>query len=121
LTALIRLTKASKAERDEIPPGTLYLLILKTLSVRGRLHGYEIAEGIQQASDDVLQVEEGSLYPALQRMLLKGWVNAQWGVTAGNRRARYYTLTQAGRRQLQVETSQFERVMGAISRVVQTA
>ena len=118
MAALIR--KTSKSERDEIPPGTLYLLILKTLSVRGRLHGYGIAEGIQQSSDDVLQIEEGSLYPALQRMLLKGWVVAEWGVTVGNRRARYYTLTQSGRRQLQAEISQFERVMGAITRVVQT-
>jgi len=120
MAALSRLGKDLRADRDEIPPGTLYLLILKTLSVRGRLHGYEIAEGIQQASDDVLQVEEGSLYPALQRMLLKGWVNAEWGVTAGNRRARYYTLTQLGRKQLQAEISQFERVIGAITRVVQT-
>ena len=121
MAALIRLGKNARTERDEIPPGTLYLLILKTLSVSGRLHGYEIAEGIQQASDDVLQVEEGSLYPALQRMLIKGWVTAEWGVTAGNRRARYYTLTASGRKQLVAEVNQFERVMGAVSRVVQTA
>ena len=107
--------------RDEIPPGTLYLLILKTLARSGRLHGFEIADSIQQTSDDVLQVEEGSLYPALQRMLIKGWVTAEWGVTAGNRRARYYQLTAAGRKQLAVELSQFERVMSAIARVIQTA
>lgn len=107
--------------RDEIPPGTLYLLILKTLARQGRLHGYEIADSIQRTSDDVLQVEEGSLYPALQRMLIKGWVNAEWGVTAANRRARYYRLTPAGRKQLAVEMSQFERVIGAITRVIQTA
>lgn len=107
--------------RDEIPPGTLYLLILKTLARHGELHGYEIAESIEQTSDDVLQVEEGSLYPALQRMLVKGWVTAQWGVTAGNRRARYYQLTSAGRKQLAVELSQFDRVMGAIARVIQVA
>lgn len=107
--------------RDEIPPGTLYLLILKTLALQGRLHGYEIASSIQQRSDDVLQVEEGSLYPALQRMLIKGWVKAEWGTTAGNRRARYYTLTPAGRKQMTVEMSQFERVMGAVARVIQTA
>jgi PadR family transcriptional regulator PadR len=106
--------------RDEIPPGTLYLLILKTLVVRGESHGYEIAEAIQRSSDDVLQVEEGSLYPALQRMLIKGWVTAEWGTTAGNRRARYYKLTAAGRKQLGVEVSQFERVMGAVARVIQT-
>jgi len=107
--------------RDEIPPGTLYLLILKALVLRGELHGYEMAEFIESGSDDVLQVEEGSLYPALQRMLIKGWVTAKWGVTAGNRRARYYQLTAAGRRQLAAEISQFERVMGAIARVIQTA
>lgn len=121
MAALIRRGKTPVTERDEIPPGTLYLLILKTISVGGRLHGYEIADGIQRSSDDVLQVEEGSLYPALQRMLIKGWVSAEWGVTAGNRRARYYTLTSEGRKQLQVEISQFERMMGAIARVVQTA
>ena len=107
--------------RDEIPPGTLYLLILRTLARSGQLHGYEIANSIQQISQDVLQVEEGSLYPALQRMLIKGWVTAKWGTTAGNRRARYYQLTAAGRKQLGVEISQFERVMAAIARVIQTA
>jgi PadR family transcriptional regulator, regulatory protein PadR len=107
--------------RDDIPPGTLYLLILKTLARYGELHGFEIANSIQQTTDDVLQVEEGSLYPALQRMLIKGWVVARWGTTAGNRRARYYQLTAAGRKQLTVEITQFERVMGAIARVIQTA
>lgn len=107
--------------RDEIPPGTLYLLILKTLARRGELHGYEIAKTIQQSSEDVLQVEEGSLYPALQRMLVKGWVKADWGTTAENRRARYYRLTALGRKQLEIEQSQFERVVNAITRVIQTA
>lgn len=107
--------------RDEIPPGTLYLLILKTLAKRGELHGYEIAKSIQQNSEEVLQVEEGSLYPALQRMLIKGWVKAYWGTTTENRKARYYRLTTAGRKQLQVEQSQFERVVNAITRVIQTA
>lgn len=107
--------------RDEIPPGTLYLLILRTLARRGEMHGYEIANSIQQTSEDVLQVEEGSLYPALQRMLIKGWVTAKWGTTAGNRRARYYRLTAAGRKQLEVEVSQFDRVVQAITRVIQTA
>lgn len=119
MAALIRRNR--EESREEIPPGTLYLLILKTLAVRGEVHGYEIAESIQQCSDDVLQVEEGSLYPALQRMLIKGWVRAEWGVTAGNRRARYYTLTAAGRKQLGIELSQFQRVMGAIERVIQMA
>ena len=108
-------------QRDEIPPGTLYMLILRTLARSGEMHGYEIANSIEQLSEDVLQVEEGSLYPALQRMLIKGWVTAKWGTTAGNRRARYYKLTVAGRKQLEAELSQFERVMGAIARVIQTA
>jgi len=107
--------------QDEIPPGTLYLLILKALARRGQLHGYEIATWIEQASEEVLPVQEGSLYPALQRMLIRGWVTAHWGVTAGNRRARYYRLTPLGRKQLEVEVSQFERVMQAIMRAIQTA
>jgi PadR family transcriptional regulator PadR len=105
--------------RDEIPPGTLYLLILKTLARSGELHGFEIAHSIQSSSQGVLQIEEGSLYPALQRMLIKGWVTARWGTTAGNRRARYYQLTAAGRKQLVMEMSQFERVIGAIARVIE--
>lgn len=97
------------------------MLILRVLARGGELHGYEIAKSIELLSQDVLQVEEGSLYPALQRMLIKGWVKAEWGVTAENRRARYYRLVAAGRKQLQEEISQFERVMGAVSRVIQTA
>jgi PadR family transcriptional regulator len=106
--------------RDELLPGTLHLLILRTLARGGEMHGYEIAKSIQQISQDVLQVEEGSLYPALQRMLIKGWVKAEWSVTPENRRARYYRLTPAGRKQLDLEQSQFERVIGAIVRVIQT-
>ncbi len=108
------------AERDEIPPGTLYMLILKMLARHDQLHGYEIASAIQQVSENILQVEEGSLYPALQRMLLKGWVTAEWGVTAGNRRARYYRMTTAGRKQLQAEVNQYQRVNGAIHKILQT-
>jgi transcriptional regulator len=107
--------------REELLPGTLHLLILKTLARGEQMHGYEIARSIQQISQDVLQVEEGSLYPALQRMLIKGWVKAEWGATAENRRARYYRLTAAGRKQLEIEKSQFERVIQAIGRVIQTA
>ena len=92
---------------------------MKTLARSGELHGYEIANSIQRISEDVLQVEEGSLYPALQRMLIKRWVTAKWGTTAGNRRARYYQLTAAGRKQLAVEMSQFERVIGAVTRVIE--
>ena len=113
------MSRGSDLYRDEIPPGTLYLLILKTLARSGEMHGYEITNSIQLISDDVLQVEEGSLYPALQRMLIKGWVIAKWGKTAGNRRARYYQLTAAGRKQLTVEMSKFERVIGAITRVIE--
>ena len=107
--------------REELLPGTLHLLILKTLARGERMHGYEIARSIQQISQEVLQVEEGSLYPALQRMLVKGWVKAEWGATAENRRARYYRLTASGKRQLEVEMTQFERVIQAIGRVIQTA
>jgi PadR family transcriptional regulator len=107
--------------RDEIPPGTLYLLILRTLARSGEVHGFEIANSIQRTSQEVLQVEEGSLYPALQRMLIKGWVTAQWGATAENRRARYYRLTPPGRKQLETEVEQFARVFRAITRVIQAA
>lgn len=112
---------SNAAARDEIPPGTLDMLILKTLARGAEMHGYEIANSIQQVSDDVLQVEEGSLYPALQRMLLKGWVVAQWGLTPGNRRARYYRLTPAGRKRLQAEIAQYGRINGAIQKVLQMA
>ena len=111
---------ADNQRRDEIPPGTLYMLILRTLARGGAMHGYEIANAIQFGSDEVLQVEEGSLYPALQRMLLKGWVTAEWGVTAGNRRARYYQLTKLGRKQLETELSQYRRVNLAIEKVLGT-
>jgi len=105
---------------EAIPPGTLHLLILKTLARVEELHGFEIAEAIERGSADVFVVEEGSLYPALQRMLVKGWVTAEWGSTAGNRRARYYRITRAGRRQLESELAQFERITGAIVRILQT-
>lgn len=97
------------------------MLILKTLARNGEMHGYEIATSIEKLSEEVLQVEEGSLYPALQRMLLKGWVEAEWGVTSGNRRARYYQITAAGKKQLELELSRYKRVMHAIGRVIQPA
>ena len=105
--------------RSEIPPGTLYMLILRSLARTGPMHGYGIAQLIQQTSDDVLQVEEGSLYPALQRMLIKGWVAAEWKQSENNRRARYYRLTPEGRKQMGRELSEFERVMAAIARVIE--
>ena len=108
-----------EATRPDIPPGTLYMLILKSLARLGAMHGYGIAQCIQQTSDDVLQVEEGSLYPALQRMLVKDWVKAEWRQSENNRRARYYTLTPAGRKQLAHELEQYHQVTGAISRVIE--
>src|ERR671916_2533334 len=96
--------KRPTQKKSEMMPGTLELLILKTLERhREPLHGYGIARHIQRASDDVLQVEEGSLYPALQRLAVKGWVKAEWGVTNNNRRARLYQLTPAGRKELAQE------------------
>jgi PadR family transcriptional regulator, regulatory protein PadR len=107
-------------ERDEIPGGVLYLLILRTLS-RGVMHGYQIAEHIQELSGEVLLIEEGTLYPTLQRMFVKGWVVAEWGHSINNRRARYYRLTPAGRKQLQKEMALYERVSAAILKVLQPA
>lgn len=105
------------ARKPELLPGTLDMLILKTLT-RGALHGYGIALSIKRSSDDVLTVEEGSLYPALQRLLVQGWVKGEWKLTETGRRARFYTLTAAGRKQLNIELSQFEQMMTAIGRVL---
>jgi transcriptional regulator len=110
--------KATKS-KNELLPGTLEMLILKTLSI-GPMHGYGIAQHIQVISADVLTIEEGSLYPALQRMLAKKWVSAEWRISANNRRARFYTLTPAGRKQLGVEESRFSEMFGAIMRVLKT-
>ena len=107
-----------RGHRDEIPPGTLDMLILKTLARAPELHGFQIADSIQQISEDILQVEEGSLYPALQRMLIRGWISGEWGKTDENRRARYYRLTAAGRRQLAHELDRYSRVSRAIARIV---
>jgi PadR family transcriptional regulator PadR len=107
--------------RDQIPPGTLDMLILKTLARSGEMHGFEIANTIQLNTEDILQVEEGSLYPALQRMLVKGWLVREWGKTAENRRARYYRLTARGRTQLNLEIERYHRVTRAIERIVQPA
>jgi PadR family transcriptional regulator PadR len=94
------------------------MLVLKTLHQRGPMHGYSIAQHIQRTTEDVLQVEEGSLYPALQRMLIKGWVVGDWKQSENNRRARFYRLTPKGRRQLATEVAEFDRVTGAIHRLV---
>ena len=109
------------ALRDEIPPGTLDMLILKTLAHHGEAHGFEIAESIRRGSTDVLRVEEGSLYPALQRMLIKGWLTGEWGRTSENRRARYYRLTAAGRHHLAHELASYRRVTRAIAGILAPA
>lgn len=107
-------------KKNDLLPGTLDLLILTTLK-RAPMHGYGIALAIKRLSDDVLKVEEGSLYPALQRLLLQGWVKAEWKMTETNRRARFYTLTAAGRKQVGVELSEFQQMIAAIGRVLQDA
>ena len=104
---------------SELLPGTLDLLVLKTLA-RGEMHGYGIAQHLKLVSEEVLEVGESSLYPALQRLLLNGWVKAEWGVSENNRRARYYTLTAAGKKQLEAERREFDRMMLAIHKVLQT-
>ena len=104
-------------ESRELLPGTLDLLILKALA-RGAMHGYGVAQYLKSVSGEVLQVGESSLYPALQRLLLNGWVRAAWGASANNRRARYYTLTPAGRKQLAAERKGFDRLIVAIHKVL---
>src|SRR5215475_6246408 len=106
--------------RGELVQGTLDMLVLKTLS-RGPMHGFGIARSIQQISDEVLRVEEGSLYPALHRLELDGMVDSQWGQSANNRRAKYYRLTANGRKRLQQEASNWRRLAEAIARVMETA
>lgn len=104
----------------EILPGTLDLLVLRTL-LRGPMHGYGIAQRVKELSSDVLQVGESSLYPALQRLTLDGYIHPEWGASENNRRARYYTITAAGRKQLALERKEFERVVGAIQAVLNFA
>ena len=104
-------------EPPDLLKGTLDLLILRTLQ-RGPMHGYGIAQQIRGQSEDILQVGEGSLYPALQRLLLNGWVQAEWGTSENNRRARYYMLTPPGRKQLAVERQEFDRLIIAIRKIL---
>ena len=111
---------AARARSNDLVQGTLDMLILKTLT-RDVMHGYGIAEHIRQLSDEVLQVEEGSLYPALQRLQLQGLIDSEWGHSVNNRRARYYRLTAAGRRQLGLAESSFDRLIAAITRVMKPA
>jgi PadR family transcriptional regulator len=108
---------------DDIPellPGTLYMLVLRALS-RGPLHGYAIARRIKNTSANALEIEDGSLYPALNRMLVKGWLKAEWGTSENNRRARFYRLTAEGKQQLERETKGFAKLVLAIQRVMRTA
>ncbi len=105
------------ATSPDLLPGTLDLLILRSLRA-GPMHGYGIAQHLRSSSDDVLQVGESSLYPALQRLLLNGWVKAEWGTSDNNRRARYYTLTPTGRKRLAIEVEEFDRMIVAIHKVL---
>src|SRR5258705_4151326 len=103
--------------KNELLPGTLDMMVLKTLT-RGVLHGYAIAQLLRQLSEDILQVEEGSLYPALQRLELQGWIEGEWGVSANNRRARFYKLTPDGRKNLAEESVRYRQVTGAVARIM---
>jgi transcriptional regulator len=105
---------------QELLPGTLYMMVLRTLAA-GPLHGYAIARRIQDASRGSLQVEDGSLYPALNRMLVKGWLKAEWGTSENNRRARFYRLTPEGRKQLERETNDFDQLIKSIQLVMRSA
>ncbi|HZU28327.1 MAG TPA: PadR family transcriptional regulator [Bryobacteraceae bacterium] len=109
-----------KEDTPQLLPGTLYLLILRTLAA-GPMHGYAISRRIKQCSSGVLDVEEGSLYPALNRMLVKGWLEAEWGASETNRRARFYRLTDEGRKQLTSEAGEFDKLVAAIQQVMRTA
>jgi len=106
--------------KADLLQGTLDLLILKTLALQ-TMHGWGIAQRIQQISQDVLQVQQGSLYPALRRLEQKGWIDAEWGDSDNNRKARFYRLTRAGRKQLELETSNWERLSAAVRQILETA
>jgi transcriptional regulator len=108
------------SETLQLLPGTLFMLILRSLS-RGPLHGYAIARRIHDVSENGLQIEDGSLYPALNRMLVKGWLSAEWGISENNRRARFYSLTREGRKQLDTEAKEFDKLVRAIQLVMRTA
>ncbi len=114
------MAKNAEPRKSELLRGTLDMLILKTLTVRP-LHGYAIAQQIERLSDEVLSVEQGSLYPALERLQTRGWVTSKWGESPTGRRARYYTITATGRRQLGAEITSFDRVLAAIGRVMRDA
>jgi PadR family transcriptional regulator PadR len=107
--------------RAEVLQGTLDLIVLKTLDVMGPLHGYGIAQRIQLVSEDLLRLNQGTLYPALLRLEQRGWISSKWGVSDNNRKAKYYSLTRAGRRQLAAEAESWERMAGVIARLLARA
>ena len=104
--------------RGEVLQGTLDLIVLKTLDALGPLHGYGIAQRIQQVSEDLLKLNQGTLYPALLRLEQRGWISSKWGVSDNNRKAKYYSLTRSGRKQLATETASWERMAGVIARLL---
>ena len=108
-----------KEPRSDILQGTLDLMVLKTLDALGPLHGYGIARRIEQVSDGVLELNQGTIYPALLRLQQRGWIRAEWGASDNNRRAKYYSLTRAGRKQLTTETEDWERISGVIARMLE--
>jgi transcriptional regulator len=112
--------KMKQRESEDLLQGTLDMLILRTL-VFGPMHGHAIATSIEKTSEDVLKIDHGSLYPALNRLILRGWISSAWGVSKNNRRAKFYRLTAAGRKQLHAETSKWERLVRAITRIVQSS
>ena len=105
-------------QKNDILQGTLALLVLKAIAAQGPMHGYAITAHIQRVSADLLRVEEGSLYPALHRMAQDGWLRAEWGTSENNREAKFYRLTRPGQRQLQVETDNWHRITGAVTRIL---
>jgi PadR family transcriptional regulator PadR len=112
--------KSGELKRSEVLQGTLDLMILKTLDAMGPLHGYGIARRIEQVSEDVLQLNEGTVYTSLLRLQQQGWISSAWGASENNRRARFYSITKAGRKQLLEETENWERISGVIARVLRT-
>lgn len=114
------MAKSKPEPKSDLLQGTLDLLILRTLSL-GAMHGWGISQRIQQVSRDVLQVNQGSLYPALARLEVAGWVESKWGISENNRQAKFYSLTKAGERRLEVETENWERLSAAVSRVLRLA
>ena len=107
-----------KTQKPDLPQGTFDMLVLKSLSL-GPMHGYGIGQRIQQLAEDMLQVEEGTLYPALYRIESRGWIESEWGVSENNRRARFYKLTRSGRKQLAAEESEWQHLSAAINKVMQ--